>query len=75
MPSKYNYLFMNQPRGYFWPAVCLLAPGIALVAIHPILNMGFNDEQAYAWMSRAVSETGGYSYGNYIGPMTGPLAY
>ena len=65
----------DRPRHYRWIVVCLLAPAVAWVAIHPALEMGFNDDWQYVRSARVLADTGNFVYDGWTAPMTIPHAY
>jgi hypothetical protein len=56
---------------FVWPACTVLAVIAAFLAVNPVLDMGINDDWAYARMSQLLVETGRLHFDGWTSPMVG----
>ncbi|HEY0757772.1 MAG TPA: hypothetical protein VGD59_00800 [Acidisarcina sp.] len=60
----------------FHPAIlCAIALTVCVIAAHPVLEMGLNDDWSYIWIARTLANTGHIVYNGWATPMLGWQLY
>jgi hypothetical protein len=55
--------------------LCTTALVLCVLATHPVLNMGMDDDWSYAWCSHTLANTGHVVYNGFVEPMLGWQLY
>jgi len=66
---------MNKRKFSWWLPLSVAAPVVAFIVIHPVLEMGFNDDWGFDHMALVLAKTGQVSYEGWTTPMSLPQVF